>query len=147
MKFNLWIFLPLLFSSHAMAETVYVSCGSSKGYSYYFQGGAVKSNEAGFTEDGISNGLFTLTVDEKNNGEVLFKDTSGVIKSASSQGGIITVMPVEDKGFNWLVLYPEGSMEVYSLKIASMKVVSYRNTVGNRLIAKNSLLVSDCKAI
>jgi hypothetical protein len=86
-------------------------------------------------------------VDEKNNGDVLFKDATGAIKSAKGQGGVISVIPAEDRRFNWLVLYPDSTVEVYSLNISSMKVVSYRNTVGNSLVAKNSLLVSDCKAI
>ena len=70
-----------------------------------------------------------------------------MVKSAKGQGGVISVIPAKDRGFNWLVLYPDSTVEVYSLKISSMKVVSYPNTVGNSLVAKNSLLVSDCKAI
>ena len=45
---------------------------------------------------------------------------------------------------NWMALYPDGVIEIYSLNLASMKVVAYRNTVGNAVIAKNSLFVSSC---
>lgn len=45
---------------------------------------------------------------------------------------------------NWLLLYPDGTMENYALNLASMKVAMWRNTVGNENVAKNSLFISDC---
>ena len=146
MKFIYCLLLALLFSPHSLAA-ISVSCGASKGYAYYFEGGLVEKNKSGFTDDGLSGGQFTLTVDAKRKGEVLSKDATGALKSATSQGGVVTVIDAPDNGFNWLILYPDGTLEIYSFNISSMKVASYRNTVGNALVAKNSLFISDCKVI
>lgn len=139
--------IVFLISPLASAKGLTVTCGESTGYGYYFEGGAVNKKNSGFTTDGITGGLFTLTLDEKNNGDMLSKDATGVLKSATSQGGIVTVMDAGDNGLNWIVLYPGGIIEVYSLNISSMKMASYRNTVGNPLVAKNSLFISDCSVI
>ena len=49
-----------------------------------------------------------------------------------------------DGGLNWIAIYGDGVIEVYSFNLASMKAVAYRNPVGNALLAKNGLLVSSC---
>ena len=137
----------LLFSPNVFANTLSVSCGESKGYSYYFESGVVDKKNSGFSDDGITGGLISLTLDDKNKGDVLSKDATGVLKSATSQGAVVTVLDASENGVNWVVIYPDGTLEVYSLNISSMKMASYRNTVGNPLIAKNSLFISDCSVL
>lgn len=139
--------IVFLISPLVSAKGLTVTCGESKGYSYYFESGAVDKKNSGFTSDGITGGLITLTLDEKNNGDMLTKDATGVLKSATSQGGRVTVLDAGDSGLNWFVFYPDATIEVYSLNISSMKVASYRNTVGNPLVAKNSLFISDCSVL
>jgi len=121
-----------------------VSCGASKGYSYYFEGGLVQKKDSGFTEDSISNGRFSLTVNDKNEADILTIDATGTIKSATSQGGNVMLLSAGDGGFNWLAIYGDGTLEVYSYNVSSNSVAAYRNTAGNPNVAKNSLFVSDC---
>ena len=97
----------------------------------------------GFTEDGISGGKTTLVVNDKGEGDVLFVDASGQLGSAKEQGGRVLSLDASN-GLNWLLIYPDGTMENYALNLASMKVVLWRNTVGNENVAKNSLFISDC---
>jgi hypothetical protein len=49
----------------------------------------------------------------------------------------------KDLGSGWRA-YGDGTLEVYSYNVSSNSVASYRNTVGNSNVAKNSLFVSDC---
>ena len=135
-----------ILSPDIFANTLTVSCGESKGYAYFFEGGLVDKKNSGFSEDGINGGLTSLTLND-NNGDVLFKDATGILKSASSQGAVVLTLNAGENGINWVVIFPDGAIEIYSLNISSMKMVSYRNTVGNALVAKNSLMVSNCSVL
>jgi len=127
------------------AESLSISCGASNGYAYYFEGGLVDRANSGFSEDGISGGKISLTLNEKGNGDILTIDATGGIKSAISQGAKVLVLPTEGSGVNWLAMYGDGTLEVYSYNGNTNKVATYRNTVGATLLAKNSLFISDCQ--
>ena len=144
-KLCLIVFGALLTAQGVSAEGLSISCGASKGYAYYFEGGVVDRANSGFSEDAISEGKISLTLNEKGEGDVLTIDATGGIKSATSQGANVLVLPTEGSGVNWLVMYGDGTLEVYSYNGNTNKVASYRNTVGNALVAKNSLFISDCK--
>lgn len=146
MKFFIVIFATLFFSYTAHAEKLSFICGDLNGYSYYFEDGLIKKDQAGFTEDGLTNRPFTLYVDEKNNGEVFFTGPQGELNNSSSQGADIVVSTAGDNGINWFIFYPDRVVEVYSLNTSSMVVAIYRNDVGNRLMPKNSLFTSKCRA-
>jgi|TARA_B110000211_G_C13874664_1_gene462393 hypothetical protein len=136
--------LGLLLPFSGLSNALTVSCGESNGYAYYFEGGLVGEELSGFQEDGISNGKFSLTVNDEGEADILAIDATGTIKSATSQGGNVALFSAGDGGFNWMVAYGDGTIEVYSYNVSSNSVAAYRNTVGNPNIAKNSLFVSDC---
>lgn len=136
--------LGLLLPFSGISNALTVSCGESNGYAYYFEGGLVGKDLAGFQEDGISNGQFSLTVNDEGEADILAIDATGAIKSATSQGGTVAIFDSGDGGLNWLAMYSDGTLEVYSYNISSNSVAAYRNTVGNPNIAKNSLFVSNC---
>ena len=145
MKIYLLILITtLLMSFSGLSNALTVSCGASNGYAYYFEGGLVQKKDSGFTKDSISNGKFSLTVNDEGEADILTIDATGTIKSATSQGGNVALFSAGDGGFNWLVAYGDGTLEVYSYNVSSNSVAAYRNTVGNPNIAKNSLFVSDC---
>ena len=132
----------LQLSAHAELN---VSCGASAGYSYYFAGGLVSEANSGFTDDGISDGKVSLTMSDSGAADILTIDATGTIKSATSQGGQVMIMPAGDTGLNWVSIYGDGTLEVYSFNAVSNSVAVYRNTVGNPTIAKNSLFIADCE--
>lgn len=142
-------FLLIIFSScfvsPSFAEGISISCGASQGYSYFFEGGVVDKAKAGFTDDGISEGKISLTWNEQGQADVLTIDATGKIKSAISQGAKVLTLPTGNSGINWLAVYEDGTLEVYSVSGQSNKVGIYRNTVGNGFIAKNSLFIGDCE--
>lgn len=128
-----------------VADSLSVSCGSSEGYAYYFEGGVVKSEDAGFTEDSIRDGKFTLTLNDQGEGDVLWLDATKNLQSASSSGVTVIVLGNDNGGANWLVMHNDGTVEVYSFSAPSLTAVSYKNSVGNPFIAKNSLMASKCQ--
>lgn len=134
-----------LISFPSFAEGLSISCGSSEGYSYFFEGGVIDRANSGFTDDSISDGKISLTMNEKGEGDILTIDSTGSVKSAKSQGAEVLVLPAGGSSANWMAMYSDGTMEVYSFSGNSNKVAVYRNTVGHDLIAKNSLFISDCQ--
>jgi hypothetical protein len=146
--------IVFLISPLSSAKGLTVTCGEPKGFAYYTKAeylmhkdsGHVVKKHAGFRADG-HHVLFTLTVDEKNNGDVLFKlHPAEPLKSVTSIGGIVTVRDAGDNGLNWIVLYPD-EIGIYSLNISTMKMAWYKNTVGSSDEAWNGLFISDCSAI
>jgi hypothetical protein len=142
------LFLTLivfLLTSNVHSADFSISCGDSSGYAYYFEGGLVDESNSGFVEDGITGGQISLTLNDNNEADILTLDATGVLKSASSQGGSIHAIKTGDNAVNWIAIYGDGTLEVYSYNGNSNTVASYRNTVGNERIAKNSIFVSSCK--
>ena len=135
--------LLTLSSTVSRAESLSVQCGESEGWSYYFAGGLVPDNKAGFTEDAITDGKFTLVLDDQGEGDVLAVDASGRLLSAKAQGGKVITLDAT-RALNWLLLYPDGTIENYALNMTTFKTAIWRNTVGNENVAKNSLMIADC---
>lgn len=138
------LILFLLNSASAAAEEFSFTCGAMSGYSHYFAGGLVPAKSSGFTEDAISGGKFTLNTNGEGQGDVLALDASGTLKSAKAQGGTVLVTPAGTGGVNWIILYQDGTVEVYGLHLGSNIVTHYRNTVGNVNVAKASLMKASC---
>ena len=134
-----------LVAPSVFAEGVAVTCGASTGYSYYFEGGLITDKNVGFTEDGITNGQFTLTLTDKSEADVLFKDATGDLQSASGQGAQVMSIPTSGGGLNWLIMHVDGTLEVYAFHFESGQVTSYKNSVGHPKVAISRLLVSDCR--
>ena len=147
-KSSLMKFISIVFSLSlsplSLTGVTRFSCGDSKGYAYYFEGGLVKKEMSVFHEDGITGGKFSLTLNDKNEADILAIDATGTIKSATSEGADVRAYPAGGAGFNWMAMYTDGTLEVYSWNATSNTVAAYRNTVGNPNIAKNSLFVSNC---
>ena len=76
-----------------------------------------------------------LDAKRRREADILAKDATGAIKSARSEGGTVLLRTAGDGGLNWIAIYGDGIIEVYSFNLASMKAVAY-NTVGNALVAK-----------
>jgi len=142
------LYLPLvallsLSATVSSAESISVQRGESEGWSYYCAGELVPDNKAGFTEDAITDGKFTLVLDDQGEGDVLAVDASGRLLSAKAQGGKVITLDAT-KALNWLLLYPDGTIENYALNMTSFQTAIWRNTVGNENVAKNSLMIADC---
>jgi hypothetical protein len=105
--------LPLtpLLCFPAQAETFF-SCGSSVGRSFYPLGPFTTEADAGWIEDGISDGAVAL-VSEGSEVDVLIKDAVGMM-SARSQGANVTLLRVEGDFATVLVEYPLGPIELYT---------------------------------
>ena len=145
MKYVIAGLLLSALAAPSWAESFSVTCGAMSGYSHYLAGGYVPADKSGFTEDAISDGKFTLSLNDDGEGDVLALDVTGTLKSAKAQGGTVMVTAAGKGGLNWIILYGDGVIEVYGLHFASNTLTQYRNTVGNANVAKAALMTASCQ--
>jgi len=143
------LFLTILVvgNSHAFAELV-TKCGSSKGYSFYPQGGLVSNKDAGWTEDAISNGSFLVTKTKKGEYDVIFSDASGRTISSRDDGGEVILISKSKANLILLVAYPQMNVVTYYFRIDQRGVgdVSYSSARYGEaaMVNKHGLLVAAC---
>lgn len=127
-----------------------ITCGASKGYTFYFGGVLVPKDAIGWREDGMSEGKFSLLAkysSEQVNGDILALDASNVIKSASAQGAKVYVQATGDNAVAWIAFYPDGIIETYTVHLPTKTLAFWVNRAGNPLIAKQSLFTSQCDVL
>lgn len=124
----------------AGAET-YFSCGGSDGRAFYPTGAFTAEEEAGWSEDGISDGAIAL-VTEGNDVDILIKDAIGMM-SARSQGALVTLLRVEAGYATVLVEYPQGPIELYTFD-GSRGLVYWSQHKFGVLIDKAATFVAVC---
>ena len=146
---NLLLILAL-FVGNSFAETI-ASYSGSEGYSYNRNVGAfVNKDNFGWTEDRISKGKVSVTLNEENEFDILFVDALGDINSSKDQGAKISLQIIGDNSFSLVSIFLGQSVEIYSFwkdNEANLKY-SIGTTKGElNLISKNSLLVGKCSNI
>jgi hypothetical protein len=83
-------------------------------------------------------------LDAEGNGDVLWKDESGAVRSVKSKGATVSVIQHDNGGTNWLVMYPVATMQVYSFTPSSLTALFYESKVGDKFLSRNSLFASNC---
>lgn len=105
------IFIPTLVFGQ---ETKIAHCENPQGKSYFPYLGLVQEKDAGWDENGISNGIFELiATDEKL--DVRYVDSANRIMSSVGDGGEVIILNRGSKEFSILVYYPQNAIETYTL--------------------------------
>ena len=143
MKMLRLIFLLILFSSPAFSETI-ISCGPTKGYAFYFEGGFVPKDKSGWSDDGTSGGQTVLIkVDEKF--DILYRDAAGQIVSSRADGASVNLLGFKVPWINILVNYPNATSSFYSFNIVE-KIFAYsQHKYGDMPIRKVGSYFGKCK--
>lgn len=137
-------FITLFFSSQVYASdmNLLATCGASKGYSYYVEGGLVDSNSAGFTDDGISTGSIQLLVGaDGKTADIVQIDATDTRRSALEEGAS-TYPLINGSNISVIVLY-QGVVENYTFRSQSNEVTWSKSSFGYSL-DKHSLYRSSC---
>jgi hypothetical protein len=137
--------LILLFSCcgfSAMAETL-ATCGASSGHAYYLEQGLVSRKDAGWAEDKISQGSFSLV----KNGEaldILYKDSTGKLASSVSDGGRVIFLGANASNASVLVSYEGVSTEIYTFDFVNKVSVWSQHKYG-ALVNKGATYFAKCQ--
>jgi len=107
----------------------------------------VPENEAGWTEDGISDGQIILTRDEEKF-DLIFSDASGKTSSARGQGGSVYTLRVNPL-ISLLVIYPPDIVSVaetytFHLDDDGKGTVAWTTTKAGGLVDKAAVYKAEC---
>jgi len=131
--------------SGAKAEVI-ASCGPSDGQAYFLESGVVSSADAGFQPDEITEGGLSLSVTD-DAVDLLFRDATGQISSATGSGGNVVLLNVSDELIHVLVVYDTGiasTAESYIFDIDSGEVI-WTQSRATPLISKAVVFRSACR--
>lgn len=127
------------------------TCRAPAGKVFYHYAGAVAKDQAGWSDDKISKGVFSLTKVGKDAFDVLFIDGFGKPISSTQDGGVVRLLRRSADSITVLVYYPKGTTEIYSFfkeKDGRNRFSLLQNRTGDEVTyPKSSLLVGDCDAI
>jgi hypothetical protein len=118
-KLILVLVILLLFPFLAFGQVI-TSCGASKGYSYFFEGGIVPKDKSGWSEDAISKGQMILVLEENGKEVNIYYKDAQTTKSAKEDGGKVHLMYIDDNLQTIIILvnYPgNGVIEHFMFRL------------------------------
>tara|TARA_Y100001936_G_scaffold202397_1_gene204978 strand:+ start:1113 stop:1574 length:462 start_codon:yes stop_codon:yes gene_type:complete len=147
---KLLFIITLLFSFNTLAqEETIANCQGALGYAYYHSHGLVPHNEAGWGEDKITKGIFTLKKLDDDKLDLLFIDATQSITSSIQSGG--TIFPIIRTGNSIsIIIIHKSIIETYSFWENSENEYKFslsQTKTGDIMVRKNSLLVGSCNYI
>jgi len=140
--------MATLLTTHALSDDIAV-CHSPVGKAYYAFDGIVPQNKAGWQDDAITGGKYTLTR-QGNDYDLLYVDATKRVVSTRASGGVVQLLRVGTNNFSALVYYSNSTIEIYSF----IKEKSGKNTVhvmqskgGDTPLQKSSIMIGRCEFI
>ncbi len=126
----------------AQAETLF-TCGASSGYGYFPPGGLVPEADAGWQEDAISSGSFSLVTLEDGSADIVFSDTRGTY-STRGDGGQVVVTYTAPDAIQVVTFYTEtGVTETYTFMI-DLKLLMWTQSKAGTPVPKIAAFTASC---
>lgn len=130
----------------AQAATILARCGPSVGQSYYFEAGIVGPGQGGWKKDGFDGGRITAYINDKNQLDILMKDSTG-LKSYLAEGYNISLVNLskEDRAF-LLTAYGQEFSETYLFKVNDLGVGTLAWTASKvtPLVIRTTVMTAEC---
>jgi len=139
----------LLFPSVSLALDVAV-CANPSGRVYYPLLGVVDKKNAGWHDDKISSGRFTLTRLAAGEYDILFTDATKSVISSRQDGGRVSRLFKGSSAAMFAVIYPKGTAEIYTFLIDKSGKAEFMLTTsrtGDAGLAKSSVMRGDCQFV
>lgn len=142
MKSFVSIIALICFTQTLQAEALF-ECGGNAGYSYYFEGDFVPKKDSGQTEDGTSQGSYSL-INKGEDLDLIFTDATGRVISAVADGGQVFMLGQGNSTVLVLVNYPNMTAETYLFNLKTGQYSLNQVKYGNNPIHKSTNLVGEC---
>jgi hypothetical protein len=127
------------------------TCRSPSGKSFYHFSGMTDKSDAGWTDDKISKGFFTLRKIAENKFDILYIDGNNKPTSSTQDGAMVQVLRLGKTNITLLVYYPSSTTEIYSFfkeTDGKFRFTFAQNKTGDEaLVSKSTLLVGVCDPI
>lgn len=126
-------------------------CRAPAGKTYFHESGLTDKKSAGWTDDKISNAVFTLTQAVDGTLDVLYVDVRGKPISSTQDGAVVRLLRSGSTGMSVLVHYPASSTEIYTFfkeRSGAHKFTLLQSRNGDAAaVPKSALLVGLCEPI
>lgn len=150
LKHLVFTFALAFLSSTAYSQEL-ATCKEPAGYAFFPQRGVIKAKDAGWEEDKISAGLFTLRKVGAADYDILYVDATKQIHSAKGDGGVVKLLRSGDNEMAFILLYPGSTIEIYTFMRDSAgrdQVGILTSKGGEGLVQhKQSAMVAGCSSI
>ena len=127
------------------------TCRAPAGKAYYHFDGLVDKAGAGWTDDKISKGVFSLSKIKEDTFDILYVDIQNKPISSTQEGAIVRLIRSGPNILTLLIFYPTATTEIYSFfkeKDGRSRFSMLQNKTGvGAFIPKSSLMVGDCDPI
>ena len=98
------LILAIALSPVTVAQNV-TTCRTPKGYSYYHYQGLTQKESSGFTEDTLSNGVFTIKKVDSKNFDILYIDARKTITSSVADGAVVRLLRRGKSDATFITIY------------------------------------------
>lgn len=140
----------IMINGVASAQEI-ATCRNPVGTAFRHFNGLQDKGTAGWSEEKISNGVFTLMRKPDGTLDMLYVDTRQKPISMSQDGGTIRVLRIGSDQISLLVYYEDASTEIYSFfteKDGRSRFTLMTSRVGPKaLFPKSGVMVGDCTPI
>jgi hypothetical protein len=145
------LFVLLLSTANYSHGVELTTCRAPAGKSYFHYSGLLDKKSAGWADDKMSNGVFTLTQTENGAFDVVYVDVRGKPISSSQDGALVRLLRKGSNSLSVLVFYPSSSTEIYTFfteKDGAHKFTLLQSRNGDAAaVPKSTLLVGSCEPI
>lgn len=150
MRNSLASLLLVLLASYATAKSQEIAvCRSPEGMGYFHYTGLLKEADAGWAEEKITNGAFTLTQDDSGQIDILYVDAWKKPVSSANDGALVRLLRRGEESITVIAHYPETSTEIYTFfreKSGAHRFTLLQSRTGS-VVAKSSLMMGYCDPI
>lgn len=127
------------------------TCRAPAGKAYYHFDGLVDKAGAGWSDDKITKGVFSLSKIKEDTFDILYVDIQNKPISSTQDGAIVRLIRSGPNILTLLVFYPSATTEIYSFfkeKDGRYRFSMMQNKTGvGAVLPKSSLMVGDCDPI
>lgn len=144
-------FLCIAFLAMNVQALEIATCRSPIGKAFYHYDGLMDKASAGWNDDKISDGVFSLTISADQALDLLYVDFAKKPVSSVQAGGLVRILRRSATDLTVIVLYPESTTEIYSFfkeRDGTFRFTLLQNKTGDGVILpKSSLMVGLCDPI
>jgi len=131
------------------AAEVVTRCGTSEGYSYFIEGGAVPRGKGGWQQDKTSDASYLLLRDrERNSFDLIFTDSTKRTISSSEDGGNVVLVSESTSILVLIINYPNKLLEtwVFDIDPTGVGTVTFHQArYGNYPVRKHAVMRAACR--
>ena len=93
------VLVAILLKVHDAAAAVITQCGDSSGVTFYFEGGVIGTDKAGWQKDGVSGSFELVANADYSEADIIYDNPPPIGPSSyRAEGATVTVLPGNAQG-------------------------------------------------